>query len=93
MKATLTAAQIEIVLQANPGWKLQDGKLIRTLTFPDFPEAIAFVNRLAPIAEAAQHHPDIDIRYNKVQLAIISHDAGGITDRDADMVHRLSSLL
>ena len=52
-----------------------------------------FVNQVAPLAEAAGHHPDIDIRYNRVRLALVTHDAGGITTRDTDMAASLSNRL
>jgi 4a-hydroxytetrahydrobiopterin dehydratase len=91
--SALTAAEIEDVLKANPEWKLQQGKLVREWTFKDFVEAIAFVNRVAEIAEAAGHHPDIDVRYNHVLLGLVSHDAGGITTRDAAMASQLSKAL
>lgn len=93
MKKTLSPAEIEDVLRAHPEWKLKDGKLVREWTFRDFLEAMAFVNRIAVIAEDANHHPDIDIRYNHVQLALISHDAGGITQRDATMAGRITAEL
>jgi 4a-hydroxytetrahydrobiopterin dehydratase len=86
----LTVAEIDEVLAAEPAWKLDDGKLVRDWTFKDFVEAMAFVHRVAGIAEEAGHHPDIDIRYNKVRLALVSHDAGGLTKRDAAMAGRLS---
>lgn len=89
MKKALTASEIKDVLRKSPAWKLQDGKLIREWTFSDFVEAIAFVNRVAALAEAAGHHPDIDIRYNRVLLGLISHDAGGITERDMAMANRI----
>lgn len=92
-KKTLAPAEIEAVLQTHPDWKMQSGKLVQEWTFKDFVEALAFVNRVAGIAEAAGHHPDIDIRYNRVQLALVSHDAGGITKRDAVMAARLSEVL
>jgi 4a-hydroxytetrahydrobiopterin dehydratase len=91
MANTLTASEIEAVLTENPEWTLRQGKLVREWTFKDFVEAMAFVNRVAGIAEAAGHHPDIDVRYNRVCLSLVSHDAGGITDRDAAMAHRLST--
>jgi 4a-hydroxytetrahydrobiopterin dehydratase len=52
---------------------------------------MAFVNRVAKLAEQAGHHPDIDIRYNRVKLGLVSHDAGGITARDAEAARRLSA--
>jgi 4a-hydroxytetrahydrobiopterin dehydratase len=93
MASALTAAEIEDVLKANPAWKLQQGKLVREWTFKDFVEAIAFVNQVAEIAEAAGHHPDIDVRYNHVLLGLVSHDAGGITSRDAAMASQISKAL
>jgi 4a-hydroxytetrahydrobiopterin dehydratase len=85
MANALSAAEIEEVLKTHPAWKLQGGKLVREWTFKDFVEAMKFVDRVAGLAEAAGHHPDIDIRYNRVVLGLISHDAGGITRRDAAM--------
>jgi 4a-hydroxytetrahydrobiopterin dehydratase len=93
MSNTLNAAEIEEVLKTHPDWQLDGGKLIRRWTFKDFGEAMAFVNRVAAVAEAAGHHPDIDIRYNQVTLGLISHDAGGITRRDAAMVGRIDNEL
>jgi 4a-hydroxytetrahydrobiopterin dehydratase len=93
MSKALNTAEIEQVLKIHPAWKLQGGKLIREWTFRDFVEAMAFVNRVAGVAEAAGHHPDIDIRYNKVVLGLISHDAGGITGRDAAMAGRIDKEL
>jgi putative nucleotidyltransferase with HDIG domain len=93
MKKALTAAEIEDVLRAHPEWQLKDGKLVREWIFGNFVEAMAFVNQVAAIAENAGHHPDIDIRYNHVTLALVSHDAGGITERDAVMAGRISAEL
>jgi 4a-hydroxytetrahydrobiopterin dehydratase len=89
MTKALNAAEVEEVLKSSPAWKLQGGKLVREWTFKDFVEAMAFVNRIADVAEAAGHHPDIDIRYNQVVLGLISHDAGGITRRDATMAAQI----
>ena len=89
MANALSASEIEEVLKAHPAWKLQGGKLVREWTFADFVEAMNFVNRVATLAEAAGHHPDIDIRYNRVVLGLISHDAGGITTRDMTMAGRI----
>jgi 4a-hydroxytetrahydrobiopterin dehydratase len=89
MTKALNAAEVEEVLKTSPAWKLQAGKLVREWTFKDFVEAMAFVSRVAAVAEAAGHHPDIDIRYNQVVLGLISHDAGGITRRDATMAAQI----
>jgi 4a-hydroxytetrahydrobiopterin dehydratase len=89
MADALNRAEIDEVLKSHPSWMLQGGKLVREWTFKDFLEAMAFVNRVATVAEAAGHHPDIDIRYNRVLLGLVSHDAGGLTQRDAAMAGRI----
>jgi 4a-hydroxytetrahydrobiopterin dehydratase len=58
---------------------------VRTFKFKDFVGSLAFVNKVGELAEKAGHHPDIDIRYNKVRLALVTHDAGGITAKDFDL--------
>jgi 4a-hydroxytetrahydrobiopterin dehydratase len=77
-----------------PGWSLERGELVRVVTFDTFVEAISFVNRVAELAEAAGHHPDIDIRYNRVKLGLVTHDASsGITEKDLDLARQVSELL
>lgn len=78
----LSHDEITAHLNHRPGWTIEDGALARTFVFETFPEAIDFVNKVAEIAEDSNHHPDIDIRYNRVRLALVSHDAGGITSKD-----------
>ena len=85
MAKALSQAEITEALRSHPQWSLEGGKFVRKWTFKDFVEAMAFVNRVAAVAEAAGHHPDIDIRYNHVTLGLVSHDAGGITVRDITM--------
>jgi 4a-hydroxytetrahydrobiopterin dehydratase len=80
-------------LEALPGWKLKDEAIARTFTFTDFREAISFVQSVAALAERAGHHPDIDIRYNKVTLALSTHDEGGITEKDFSLATEISKLL
>jgi 4a-hydroxytetrahydrobiopterin dehydratase len=82
----LTAHQIEELTKAHPNWKLEDGKIVRDWQFKDFFEAMTFVNTVADLAEEVGHHPDIAISYTRVRLSLVSHDSGGITDRDARMV-------
>ncbi|WP_213805916.1 4a-hydroxytetrahydrobiopterin dehydratase [Granulicella sp. dw_53] len=86
----MTETALQELLAQEPTWQLVDGKLIRNWTFKDFVAAMLFVNRIAAVAEEMGHHPDIDIRYNQVRLGLISHDAGGITGRDARMAKRIS---
>lgn len=79
---TLTQAEIASHLSTRPGWQIEGGELARTFKFETFRDAVAFVNQIADLAEEAGHHPDIDIRYNRVRLALVSHDEGGLTARD-----------
>lgn len=72
-----------------PNWTLGEQGLRRELSFVNFKDALEFVNTVGYLAEAAGHHPDIDIRYNRVVLTLISHDAGGITRRDIKLAGRL----
>jgi len=80
--ALLSKAEIDEQLKTLNGWTL-DGKAIRKqFTFKGFPEAVAFVNRLVPDAERADHHPDITINYRRVTLSWSTHDEGGLTAKD-----------
>lgn len=76
-------------LAANPGWDLDGETLRQTFVFSDFIDAIGFAMRVAMAAEVADHHPDIDIRWNKVTLALTTHDAGGLTARDTDLAAKI----
>jgi len=83
--SALTDQQTASLLETVPEWHIEAGELVRIFQFPDFTAAMRFVNRVAEFAEAAGHHPDIDIRYNRVRLALITHDAGGLTSKDFDL--------
>jgi 4a-hydroxytetrahydrobiopterin dehydratase len=88
----LTENAVAEKLKALPHWKLEGKEIVRRYEFADFAAAMGFINKVAAKAEAAGHHPDIDIRYNKVRLALISHDQGGLTQRDMTMAAELDSL-
>jgi 4a-hydroxytetrahydrobiopterin dehydratase len=81
----LTPKEVDVRLTTLPDWKIENGELVRIFQFKDFLASLAFVNRVGDLAEHAGHHPDIDIRYNKVRLALITHDAGGLTAKDFDL--------
>jgi 4a-hydroxytetrahydrobiopterin dehydratase len=81
---TIDAREAQMRLATVPGWALQDGALVRKFTFLGFPEAIAFVVRLAFVADAADHHPDILVNYKRVTLTYVTHSAGGLTEKDFD---------
>jgi 4a-hydroxytetrahydrobiopterin dehydratase len=88
----LNAVQIKSALAAVPDWKKQGATISRTFQFKDFPAAIKFVNAVAKIAEKKWHHPDIDIRWNKVTLALTTHDAGGLTEKDFALAKKFNGL-
>lgn len=78
----LDEAQVAEQMRNLPDWAINGDLLQRTFAFDDFEGAMAFVNRIADLAEDLQHHPDILIRYNKVTLTLTTHDAGGLTRKD-----------
>jgi 4a-hydroxytetrahydrobiopterin dehydratase len=79
-------------LQRLPGWERRGNQIVKTFTRQDFAHAIMFVNEVATAAEAAGHHPDIEIRWNKVTLALSTDAAGGRTDRDFQLAARIQEL-
>lgn len=91
-RTLLSEAEITQRLRDVPAWT-RDGKAIRrTWTFDDFPPALAFINRVGELAEAANHHPDIYNSWATVRLRLTTHDAGGLTDRDFDLAKRIDAL-
>jgi 4a-hydroxytetrahydrobiopterin dehydratase len=90
--ATLSDAEVQDALAGLDGWELADGQIVRELKLKNFKEAIAFVVRLSYEAEAANHHPDLDIRYNRVRVALSTHDQGGITQNDLDLARTVQDL-
>jgi 4a-hydroxytetrahydrobiopterin dehydratase len=90
--AKLSSAQIKSELTALDEWEKKGAVISRTYQFKDFPVAIKFVNAVAKVAEKAWHHPDIDIRWNKVRLALTTHDEGGLTQKDFQLAARFDAL-
>ena len=78
----LSPADVDERMKSLSGWSLQGDEIRKQYTFKDFPAAIAFVTRLAPEAEAADHHPDSQINYKRVTLTYSTHSEGGLTDKD-----------
>jgi 4a-hydroxytetrahydrobiopterin dehydratase len=92
MAQLLSESEIQTRLNHLSGWTLQ-GKEIQTVRrFKDFIEAMNFVNRLVAPAEAAGHHPDIAISYNRVTISLTTHDSGGLTDKDFALAEQISNL-
>ena len=87
--AKLSDVQVQEELKRCPGWELKEGAIVRLYKFKDFKESMAFVNRVADLAEAADHHPDILILYNKVRLTLVTHSAGGLTQKDFDLARQI----
>jgi 4a-hydroxytetrahydrobiopterin dehydratase len=85
-------AKAILALSALPQWQRTGEIISRTFEFKDFPAAMKFVNNVAELAELAQHHPDIDVRWNKVTLALTTHDAGGLTEKDFALAKQLDAL-
>jgi len=78
----LSSDEIDRRLRQLTGWTLDGNAIRKQYTFAGFPEAVAFVNRLLPGAEAADHHPDITINYRRVTLSYSTHSEGGLTGKD-----------
>ena len=77
------------MMETVPDWENNGKEITRLYKFKDFVEAMAFVNKVAGLAEAADHHPDIDIRYNKVRLTLSTHSAGGLTSKDFALARQI----
>lgn len=92
MSAVLTDAEVERALQSLPEWKRKGKGIERSYQFRNFVEAMGFANRIAEVAEAVNHHPDITISYNKVLLTLMSHDSGGVTQRDIRMAGKINEV-
>jgi 4a-hydroxytetrahydrobiopterin dehydratase len=88
----LEATQIALAMPTVPNWNRQGDTIARTFQFKDFPAAVKFVDAVAQFAEQAWHHPDIDIRWNKVTLTLTTHDAGGLTQKDFDLARQFDQL-
>jgi 4a-hydroxytetrahydrobiopterin dehydratase len=90
----LTAEELSAALAAPdaPSWDLVDGQLVTTVRCPSFLGAIDFVADVARLAEQADHHPDIDIRYRDVTLVLVTHDAGGLTQLDIDLARAIDGV-
>ena len=89
----LSPADTAFRVSALAAWKIESGELTRTFKFDDFSGSLRFVNRVGELAEKVSHHPDIDIRYNKVRLGLVTHDAGGLTAKDFDLAVEVDKLV
>ncbi len=88
----LSDEQIQAELTRVHGWELKDGAISRTFQFADFKTAMAFVNRVAELAETLNHHPDILITYNTVKLSVFTHSEGGLTPKDFQLAREVNKI-
>ena len=93
MADLLTAQDIKDWLKKLPEWELEKKHIERLFEFEDFTQAMDFVNSVAEIAEEDDHHPEIDIRYNKVRVALSTHSEGGLTDLDFEVAEKIDTLV
>jgi 4a-hydroxytetrahydrobiopterin dehydratase len=91
--AKLTMTQIDIALKDVPDWKINaNGEIEKTFTSTGFQQSLLFVNAVGLLAESKNHHPDILIQWNKVRLTLITHDAGGLSEKDFELAKMVNSL-
>jgi 4a-hydroxytetrahydrobiopterin dehydratase len=93
MPQLLVSEGVRTLLGESPGWKLIGDRIERIVEFKGFSPAIQFVNRVAALAEELNHHPDIDIRWNKVRLVLSTHSAGGLTEKDFTLARKINQLI
>jgi len=89
MARRLTEDEISEALLGMPGWNRDGDEIIRVYELPDFPACIEFVRVVADLAEAADHHPDLDIRYRRLRVALTTHDVGGLSDLDFSLARAI----
>jgi 4a-hydroxytetrahydrobiopterin dehydratase len=92
MGALLSKSEVEAALHGLPAWQADGAEISRTFTLGNFVEAVEFVNRVTELAEEANHHPDVDIRWNKVTLRLSTHSKGGLTAADFALAAQIDKL-
>lgn len=91
--AKLSEAQIKSALAASQGWSVNEaGEITKTYTFSGFPQSLMFTTAVGVLAEAAEHHPDITIKWNRVVLSLTTHDEGGVSEKDFDLAKQIDAL-
>ena len=90
--AKLSDAEITAGLSALPGWAREGDEIVKTFDCGTFPGAVAFVVRIGFFAERADHHPDLDVRWKRVRVALSTHDAGGLTAKDIDLAREIQGI-
>ena len=88
----LSADQVRSAIATMPGWNLEGAEIAKQYTFDNFMGSVGFVNRLAEVAEAANHHPDLAINWNKVRVSLSTHSANAITERDVEVAKKIDAV-
>ncbi|MGD9630080.1 MAG: 4a-hydroxytetrahydrobiopterin dehydratase [Pyrinomonadaceae bacterium] len=88
----LSEEEVEIALERLDSWKFDDDKIEKKFKFANFAEALAFVNKVGEVAEAADHHPDIKFGWGFAKVETTTHDRDGVTDHDIDLAHKIDSI-
>jgi 4a-hydroxytetrahydrobiopterin dehydratase len=88
----LSDIEVQRELSTLAGWTRKGTEITRTFTFPGFPGALEFAQALVPLAEGMNHHPDLDIRYNRVIVRLSTHDQGGVTEKDLELARRIETV-
>ncbi len=88
----LTEAEVAVKLESFPEWFLEQGQLTRTAEAKDFSTVMQWVDAIAEVAEAMDHHPDIDVRWTKLRVSVMTHDKGGLTTLDFELAERVDAI-
>lgn len=88
----LSESEIASALEDLPGWSRAGEEISKTFDCGSFPGAVAFVVRVGFLAEAANHHPDLDVRWKRVHVALTTHDSGGLTANDTDLARKIEEV-
>ena len=91
--ALLTLHELQTNLRSLPGWELQDRRLVKTLDVPSFSHGVVLIGAIAQVAEAADHHPDLNLHgYNKLTVTLSTHSGGGVTIKDVHLAEQIEAI-
>ena len=92
LMSKLSDEQVHVYLRKLPGWRYEDSAIKKTFEFERFSDSIAFVNEIAKLAEESNHHPDLAIRYNRVEVLLTTHDKGDVTGKDFMLAEQIQKI-
>lgn len=88
----LSDDEVTTALSASAGWQIENGQITKTYEFPSYLAGVTFLSAIAHLAEAMDHHPDLDLRYRRLRVAINTHDVGGISPLDFELARRIDAI-